>query len=842
MNWTKVRPCGRAAVVAGMPLAAMGMVLLASCAPRQTVRPTTSAAPRAIPPAELIRFDNPSRSAIVRHDLRARLDPSTNHLDVIDTLTVLHAPGVPISQGFPFLLWKPLAVESVEAAGAPAHFTSADPMVPRRFWKNPPYDELEGYQNAKEVQVFLDASSGKSGVGNGRGGSRAGSSGGGGAGPGAAGGSDQSGAGAPAGPSWPESIRLIVRYAGTVMDSLRPPAVAYDRSFEETAGLITPQGAYLAGSTFWVPTRPDEVFTFRCAAAVPAGWHAVCQGGMVASGARPGGADEVLDVWDCPHPMEEVYLVAGPWKLHQRSQDGVMVQTFTYAQTDSALYTRYLDGTARYLKLYGGLIGPYPFEKFALVENFWQTGFGMPSFTLLGDRVIRLPFILDTSYGHEILHDWWGNGVFVKEEEGNWCEGLTVYGADYLYKVKEGARAARDYRLNCLTAYLDYVNAGKEIPLSRFRGRHDFATQAIGYSKSMMVIHQLRRRVGEERFWEALRAFYRRNLWRRASWSDLLASFHDVAGIDPAPFLRQWIERTGAPRISVSGVACVPESGGFRVSATLEQTLPDGSQSGEPFDVNAPVRLDWADRDSTWDVPLSTWKTAWSVRVDRPPVRLEVDPDFDMLRRIDRDEIPPTLSRVLGSDSVTVVIAAGLSPDMAAAARALVADWFKNGSARVVDETNEPAGWIPATSAWYIGLGPAARRLIASRTDVEIRPEAGTLGKGAPLSGSDRGAASPGGQPGAEPGATDTGGGWRISDREFPGTSGVALTGTFPTRPDQAWAVIVAGDPAQLKAIGGKIPHYGKYSYLVFDGAKNIGEGIWNQTQSPLKVDLPPGR
>ena len=56
----------------------------------------------------------------------------------------------------------------------------------------------------------------------------------------------------------------------------------------------------------------------------------------------------------------------------------------------------------------------------------------MPSFTLLGAKVIRLPFIVSSSYPHEILHNWWGNGVFVDVQQGNWCEGLTAYLADHL--------------------------------------------------------------------------------------------------------------------------------------------------------------------------------------------------------------------------------------------------------------------------------------------------------------------------------------------------------------------------------------------------------------------------
>ena len=75
------------------------------------------------------------------------------------------------------------------------------------------------------------------------------------------------------------------------------------------------------------------------------------------------------------------------------------------------------------------------------MENFWETGYGMPSFTLLGQQVIRFPFILHSSYPHEILHNWWGNGVFVDYAGGNWCEGLTAYLADHLIAEQRGQGA-----------------------------------------------------------------------------------------------------------------------------------------------------------------------------------------------------------------------------------------------------------------------------------------------------------------------------------------------------------------------------------------------------------------
>ena len=34
--------------------------------------------------------------------------------------------------------------------------------------------------------------------------------------------------------------------------------------------------------------------------------------------------------------------------------------------------------------------------------------------------------------------------------------------------------------------------------------------------------------------------------------------------------------------------------------------------------------------------------------------------------------------------------------------------------------------------------------------------------------------------------------------------------------------------------ISTKVPHYGKYSYLVFEHARNVAKGTWPVTQSPL--------
>ena len=108
--------------------------------------------------------------------------------------------------------------------------------------------------------------------------------------------------------------------------------------------------------------------------------------------------------------------------------------------TSAARAPRLLDAIASYLDLYQPLLGAYPYSEFTVVENFFSSGFAFPGFTLLSSQVIEMgerglrPGYLD----HELLHNWWGNGVLASRRSGHWAEALATYCANYMRPVLEG--------------------------------------------------------------------------------------------------------------------------------------------------------------------------------------------------------------------------------------------------------------------------------------------------------------------------------------------------------------------------------------------------------------------
>ncbi|MDA1195034.1 MAG: M28 family peptidase [Planctomycetota bacterium] len=602
----------------------------------------------------------------------------------------------------------------------------------------------------------------------------------------------------PRGDSVPATPTARLRYAGTLHHEVTQVSEEYARSFSQTPGTIEAGGVFLGGSTWWVPRFGEELVTFRLQVSLPDGWSAVSQGVRA--------EHEGTTAWVCEHPMDEIYLIANQFQLYRRTTGGVDAQVWLRAKDDT-LAAQYLEVTAQYIEMYRGLLGPYPYRKFALVENFWETGYGMPSFTLLGPRVIRFPFILHSSYPHEILHNWWGNSVYVDWASGNWCEGLTAYLADHL--VREGQGRGEEYRQDALKSYRDYVNEGKDFALTEFRSRHSAATQAVGYGKCLMVFHMLRRMVGEERFASALQQFYRSNMWRRASWADVRVAFEAVAKRDLGAWFAQWVERVGAPALEIASTRVDPPPAGSPGGSTLVLTLRQ-TQSEAPYALDVPLAITLAGADDVHveTVAMTEREQQFRVHVAGRAVRVDVDPQFDLFRRLDRKEIPATIGQVFGAPKTLLLVPLPDDDPLSSEWMAFAKGWATRGDVEVAPADAHLK--LPKDrSVWILGTGNSWRKAF----------DAALTAAGAGV-GSDT----------IDFGTTEL----PRADHSF------VFTGTHPGNAELAIGWIGASDAAALPGLARKLPHYGKYGWLGFQGAEptNVAKGRFDAPGSPLATTL----
>ena len=196
-----------------------------------------------------------------------------------------------------------------------------------------------------------------------------------------------------------------------------------------------------------------------------------------------------------------------------------------------------------------------------------------------------------------------------------------------------------------------------------------------------MLFHMLRRRLGDDIFTRGLQDFYRRHQYRTASFDDLRLSFEEVSGDSLASFFRQWVTRPGAPEFSLEGVRTEKKNGRYLLRATLLQVQP----GGDPFDVDVPLAVTLEDHAEAHVVilPMKGREATLELELPSRPLRIDVDPTYDIFRRLHPLEIPPALTSAFGADRALIVLPSAVEGERLRAYRELSLSLSRTGPGSV---------------------------------------------------------------------------------------------------------------------------------------------------------------
>jgi hypothetical protein len=596
-----------------------------------------------------------------------------------------------------------------------------------------------------------------------------------------------------------EGFTVEIKYS--IVFNKKPEKPKFSREFisDEAVGYIGEGGVFLSPPALWYPLlEGGGLFSYKIAITSEKGYEYITVGDRVK---REESGDAVISAFQFLHPAEEIILVGGRYKVSEGRYNDIKIYTYFFPE-DENLSAEYIESVKNYLRLYEGLLGRYPFGQFSVVSNFLPTGYGFPTFTLLGQEILRLPFIKDTSLGHEILHNWFGNSVYVDYESGNWCEGLTTYLADHYYKELKGEGV--NYRKEMLRGYNSYVNEGNDFPLKDFKSRTETFTRAIGYNKSAFVFHMLRIELGDEKFFTALREFVKRQSFKITSWKDIQKVFEDVKGESLNWFFRQWIEDTGAPslRIKGQGVSGKGEDRNFVVSFSI-------TQSEKPYTLNVPIEITTEKGKERRLVKVKGNEESIEIGTADRPLRLSIDPDSDIFRHLHKEEIPSIISRVMGDENKIIVPPTGGDKEIIKAYNDISAALSEGKPQPIIKEDTDLTAEDIKNNALYI-LGSLNENKVLGKFIDKI-PEGAYIEEGKVA----------------------------INNRSYQ-DKGYFTVLTIPNRfnPDKDIMIITGFDPDSIRVVGSKLIHYGKYSYLAFKDGKNIDKGVWETKESPLIVNL----
>jgi aminopeptidase N len=428
----------------------------------------------------------------------------------------------------------------------------------------------------------------------------------------------------PAPSSAGQRIEFAIDYAGIPADGLQiKPNKHGDRTFFSDN--------WPDKARQWLPTLDhiSDKATMEMAVTAPAHYQVISNGRRVEETDLPAGMRRT--VWHEGVPIAPWLYALGVARFavqHVDNYNGVPIETWVFAQDRDAGFHDFAGPTRQAFAFYSERIGPYSYEKLANVQSNSVSG-GMEAASALfyapgsvvGDRNVRWRNVIV----HEIAHQWFGNAVTERDWDDVWLsEGFATY---FTQLFIEHAYGRDEFTENMRRSRQTVIDFYAKTP--DYRIVHDNlddmsrVTTGMTYQKAGWVLHMLRGRIGDDRFWRGIREYYRRYQDASATTTDFRQVMEDASGEDLKAFFEQWLYRGGVPRLAAQWAW---DGAAKAVTVDLRQEQP-----GPPFALTVEVGLGPARIER---IEMSGASTRATFKIDSEPATVVIDPRVRLLASV----------------------------------------------------------------------------------------------------------------------------------------------------------------------------------------------------------------
>jgi aminopeptidase N len=292
-------------------------------------------------------------------------------------------------------------------------------------------------------------------------------------------------------------------------------------------------------ATAWYPCNdhPSNKATFSLTATVPDGWTVIGNG---LPGPTTHANGNTTFRWHESHPMATYAstIAVDKFTVHSSAlADGTPVinaygQNTTYRAESDAL-------PAKMVQFLSAKFGPYPFES---------TGSIVLSGSAMGLETQTRPTydggLFDVAVVHELAHQWFGDSVsFTDWRDGCIAECFAQYTDMLLDAEVNGGDIDRSYREQVARA----VNEPSFWSVALYDPGKNHPLASALYSKGSLMLHALRRTIGDDTFYRILREWLRRYRDANASWPDFETLAQTMSQQDLSGFFQAWAHSTTVP-------------------------------------------------------------------------------------------------------------------------------------------------------------------------------------------------------------------------------------------------------------------------------------------------------
>jgi aminopeptidase N len=327
-----------------------------------------------------------------------------------------------------------------------------------------------------------------------------------------------------------------------------------------------PQQIWTQGETeansCWFPTfdSPNVKTTQEMFITIDNQFITLSNGRFLGSKSNPDGTRTDRWLQDKPHAPYLFMMAIGKYAIVKDKWRNT--ELTYYVEPDYQQYAKAIFGnTPEMMEFFSTLLDyPYPWDKYAqvVVRDYVSGAMENTTATIFMEQLqVDNRYLIDDNHdgiiAHELFHHWFGDLVTTE----SWSnlplnESFATY-AEYLWNQhKYGQGDADDWWKEELSQYLSEAQSKQE-PLIRYNylDKEDMF-DSHSYAKGGLILHMLRKIVGDEAFFGALQLYLKKNQYETSEIHKLRIAFEEVTGEDLNWFFNQWFLSAGHPNLTVT--------------------------------------------------------------------------------------------------------------------------------------------------------------------------------------------------------------------------------------------------------------------------------------------------
>ena len=323
-------------------------------------------------------------------------------------------------------------------------------------------------------------------------------------------------------------------------------------------------------SSKWFPTidRPNERLTHDIYLTVPDSMVSISNGRLLKEESLGNGMRK--DHWkmDLPHAPYLVAIAVGDFAKVTASRGDLPLGYYVEKGFEKGA-AKVFASTPDMISYFEKRLGvPFPWQKYdQIVVRDFVSG-AMENTTasifmeeLLLDEREALDSEWDYIIAHELFHQWFGDLVTAESWSNLTLNEAFANYSEYLWNEKRYGQDQADLKLVVeKEGYLAEADAEpKELIRFNYADAEDLF-DAHSYNKGGLVLHMLRRELGDAAFFKGLNLYLTQHAFQAVEAHDLRLAMERVSGRDLNWFFNQWFFAKGHPELKVEVDYSQPEN------------------------------------------------------------------------------------------------------------------------------------------------------------------------------------------------------------------------------------------------------------------------------------------